>query len=78
MVFKPIFECSNNNNHMNAKEIKKAIRKKYGTIRNAAEVKGVPVEELRKKLVRIKNNRGINKVKNPVELDRVWIMNEFL
>ncbi len=63
---------------MNAKEIKKALRKKYGTIRNAAEKKGIPVEELRKKLVRIKNNRGINKVKNPVELDRVWIMNEFL
>jgi len=63
---------------MNAKEIKKAIRKKYGTIRNAAESKGIQVEELRKKLVRIKNNRGINKVKNPVELDRIWIMNEFL
>jgi len=27
--------------------------------------------------VRIKNNKGINKVKNPVELDRIWIMNEF-
>jgi len=63
---------------MNAKEIKKAIRKKYGTIRNAAETKGIPVEELRKKLVRVKNNKGINKVKNPVELDRIWIMNEFL
>jgi len=63
---------------MNFKEIKKAMREQEGTIRKAAEVKGVPLDELVKKLVRIKNNKGINKVKNPVELDRIWIMKEFL
>ena len=62
---------------MKSKEIVKAIRKKYGTIRRAAEVKNIPEAEIRKKIARLSVNKGINKVKNPIEIDVQWLKNEF-
>lgn len=62
---------------MTRQTIVKQLRKKYGTVRKAAESKGIDVYRLRNVLRRMDYNKGINAVSSPIEEDIEWLKSEF-
>lgn len=62
---------------MTRQTVVKQLRKKYGTVRKAAESRGVDIYKLRNVLRRMDYNKGINAVSNPKEDDIDWLKSEF-